>query len=218
MADLHRDRDWNWFIVNVWNIVSLEKLQRQEWDQMEGNWWPILDNSKGRLTKDVCDALCLLSISCPRAEPRARFAMGYRLSKLTGPPSWESVCACVLGRAHQCTCVYVCARPNLKQVSVISPAEAPAQKELIIHTVTLFTVALWSFHLCLSRALGHESSSPPEGSQISSIKWFWGCFLKAKCECQEAVKQRREGNIVIIGKPFFFSLGSTAKLHHTVAI
>lgn len=45
-------------------------------------------------------------------------------------------------RFGSCVCVYVCARPNLKQVSVISPVEALAQRELIIHTVTLFTVAL----------------------------------------------------------------------------
>lgn len=65
------------------------------------------------------------SFSCPRAEPRALFAMSKRLSKLTGPPS--CVWACVLGwlgHAHICMCVYVCERRNLKQVSVISPVEA----------------------------------------------------------------------------------------------
>lgn len=62
------------------------------------------------------------------------FAMGNRSSKLIGLPP-------------QLVCVCVCARPNPKQVSIISPVEALAQRELIIHTVTLFTVALCSFHL-----------------------------------------------------------------------
>lgn len=39
-------------------------------------------------------------------------------------------------------CVYVCARTNINQISVISPVEAQAQMELIIHTVTLLTGAL----------------------------------------------------------------------------
>lgn len=81
---------------------------------------------------------------------------------------------CVLGHAHLCMCVYVCARPNLKQVSVISLVEAPAQRELIIHTVTLFTVALilpsLPLSLPFSKTLGRKFSSPPKGSPIRSIK------------------------------------------------
>lgn len=152
-------------------------------------------------------------ISCPRAEPRAVFAVGKGLSKLTGPPSWAYVDLCVSGHAHVFVCV--CARPNLKQVSVISPVEAPAQRELIIHTVTLFTVKLILPSLPFSRTLGHKSSSLPKGSQIRSIKWFGGCFLKATCECQEALTHSREGNIVIIGKPcLYYSVWEVMQNQH----
>lgn len=60
------------------------------------------------------------------------------------PPSRVCMGMCGLGHTHMyaCVCVYVCARTNPKQVSVISPVEAQAHRELIIHTVTLFTVAL----------------------------------------------------------------------------
>lgn len=80
---------------------------------------------------------------------------------------------CVLGHTHVCMCVYVCARTNLKQVSVITPVEAQAQRELIIHTVTLFTVSLILQSLlfpAFSRALWHKFSFLPKGSQIRSIK------------------------------------------------
>lgn len=45
--------------------------------------------------------------------------------------------------------MHVCARANVKQISVISPVEAQAQRELIIHTVTVFTVAPILPSLCL---------------------------------------------------------------------
>lgn len=110
---------------------------------------------------------------------RALFAIGNRLSKLIGPPSRVGSECCFM---HTCMHACVCVRPNLKQVSVISPVEALAQREPIIHTVTLFAVALWSFHPSLSlpssRTLGHKFNSPPKGSQIRSIKWFWAVFWK----------------------------------------
>lgn len=81
------------------------------------------------------------------AVPEQNPELSAILSKLTGPPSRVCMDMCVLGHTHVCMCVYVCARTNLKQVSVISPAEAQAQRELIIHTVTLFTVTLQSLLL-----------------------------------------------------------------------
>lgn len=110
---------------------------------------------------------------------RALFAVGNILSKLIGPPSWVWVGLCV----SSCTRLHVCVRPNLKQVSVISPVEAPAQRELIIHTVTLFTVALWSFHFSLSLLFfpgpsGINSAPLPKALKSGLLNEF-GLFSKS---------------------------------------
>lgn len=154
MADLHHDMGWYWCMVDLKGSIALRKLihcwwrcklqpsikeDRDQWRE-KGEIYLTTQRKDWMCDKDVCDPLCfLLYISCSRAEPRA---LSATLSKLTGPPSWVCMGMCVLGHTHVCMCVYVCARTNLKQVSVISPAEAQAQRELIIHTVTLFTVAL----------------------------------------------------------------------------
>lgn len=74
-------------------------------------------------------------------------ALGNRLSKLTGPPPTLSVRGTVYFESYMF--MHVCARANVKQISVISPVEAQAQRELIIHTVTVFTVAPILPSLCL---------------------------------------------------------------------
>lgn len=143
----------------------------------------------------------------------------------TDYPNWQDLppmASCVLGHAHVCMCVYVCVRHNLKQVSVISPVEAPAQRELIIHTVTLFTVALILPSLplpALFQGLGHKFSSLPKGFQIRSIKWFWVVFwkLNASARRQPSFEQKVTA---IIGKPLLISISfwRAVKLNHIAAI
>lgn len=96
----------------------------------------------------------------PQQKPERLFSRGNRLSNLLDLSSdCIPISVCVLLHAHKG--VYLCASLNLKQVSVITSAETLAQRELIIHTVTLFTVALWSFHFSLSLLFSPPPPSLP---------------------------------------------------------
>lgn len=141
----------------------------------------------------------------PGAEPRAHSAAGNRLSKLTGPPSWV------------CTCVCVCPRNNVNQISVISPVEAQTRRELVIHAVLLFTVApilqsphhsafSWALPVPMESNLGlvvmHSTDflHPPLSCQSfppreAILSWSNGCYSKVSTQEKEAEKRVKLGKI-----------------------